>query len=84
MRAFVVVVQALRCVQLFATPWTAKRQAPLSIGFYRQEHWSGVPFPPPGDLPDPGVKPVFPGSPPLAGTFPLRPLGNPMSRANTF
>ena len=42
------------CVQLFATLWT--RQAPLSMGFSRQEHWSGFPCPPPGDLPDPGVE----------------------------
>ena len=42
---------------LFATPWTAAHQAPLSMGFSRQEYWSGLPFPPPGDLPDPGIKP---------------------------
>ena len=45
-------------VRLFATPWTAARQAPLSIGFSRQEYWSGVPCPPPGNLPDPGIKPA--------------------------
>ena len=39
------------------TPWTVARQAPLSMGFSRQEHWSGLPFPPPGDLPDPGTEP---------------------------
>ena len=43
-------------------PWTVARQAPLSTGFSRQEDWSGLPFPPPGDLPNPGVKP---GSPAL-------------------
>ena len=43
-------------VQLFATPWTVARQAPLSMGFSRQEYWSGLPCPPPGDLPDPGDK----------------------------
>ena len=42
------------CVQLFATLWTC--QAPLSMGFYRQEHWSGLLCPPPGDLPDPGIE----------------------------
>ena len=42
---------------LFATPWTAAHQAPLSIGFSRQGYWSGLPFPSPGDLPDPGIKP---------------------------
>ena len=41
------------------------RQAALSIGFFRQEHWSGFPFPPPGDLPDPGIKPVSPVTPAL-------------------
>ena len=45
-------------VRLFATPWTVARQAPLSIGFSRQEYWSGVPCPPPGNLPDPGIKPA--------------------------
>ena len=38
------------------TPWTVARQAPLSVGFSRQEHWSGLPRPPPGDLPDPGIE----------------------------
>ena len=42
------------------TPWTAARQAPLSVGFSRQEYWSGLPFPSPGDLPDPGIKPSSP------------------------
>jgi len=44
-------------VQLFATPWTIAHQAPLSMGFSRQEYWSGSPCPPPGDLPDTGIKP---------------------------
>ena len=43
-------------IRLFGTPWTVARQAPLSTGFSRQEYWSGMPFPPPGDLPDPGIK----------------------------
>ena len=43
-------------VRLFATPWTVACQAPLSLGFSRQEYWSGLPFPSPGDLPDPGIK----------------------------
>ena len=47
-------------VQLFATPWTVAHQAPLSMGFSRQEYWSGLPFPPPGDLPNPGIKPASP------------------------
>ena len=41
-------------------PWTVTIQAPLSMGFSRQEYWSGVPFPPPGDLPGPGIEPVSP------------------------
>ena len=47
-------------VRLSATPWTAARQAPLSMGFSRQEYWSGVPHPPPGDLPNPGIEPRSP------------------------
>ena len=47
-------------VQIFATPWTVAHQAPLSMGFPKQEYWSGLPFPPPGDLPDPGIKPQSP------------------------
>ena len=54
-------------VHLFATLWTVACQAPLSIGFSRQECWSGVPFPSPGDLPDPGTDPLT--SPALAGEF---------------
>ena len=42
----------------FVTPWTVAHQAPLSMGFPRQEHWSGLPFPSPGDLPDPGIEPA--------------------------
>ena len=48
--------QLLSCVQLFATPWTVACQAPLSVGFPRQEYWSGLPFPSLGTLPDPGIK----------------------------
>ena len=47
-------------VQLFAIPWTAVYQASLSMGFSRQEDWSGLPFPSPGDLPDPGIEPRSP------------------------
>jgi len=46
-------------VQLFATLWTVAHQAPLFMGFFRQEYWSGLPCPPPGDLPDPEIEPVF-------------------------
>ena len=51
------------CVQLFATPWTIAHQAPLSKGFSRQEYWSGLPRTPPGDLPNPGIKPESPAIP---------------------
>ena len=44
----------------FATPWTVACQAPLSMGFSRQEYWSGLPFPSPGDLPNPGIEPRSP------------------------
>ena len=47
-------------VWLFVTMWTVVHQAPLSIGFSRQEYWRGLPFPSPGDLPDPGIKPRAP------------------------
>ena len=56
----VLYAQSLSCVWLFAIPWT---------GFPRQEYWSGLPFSPPGDLPDPGIKFVSPASPTLAGRF---------------
>ena len=56
-------------VWLFATPWTIVRQAPLSMGFSRQEYWSGLPCPPLGDLPDPGIKPVSLLTPTLADRF---------------
>ena len=55
-------VKSLTRVRLFATPWTVAYQAPLSMRFSRQEYWSGLPFPSPGDLPDPGIEP---GSPAL-------------------
>ena len=54
---------------LFVTPWTVAHQAPLSMGFPRQEYWSGLPFPPPGNLPDPGIEPTSPVSPVSAGRF---------------
>ena len=47
-------------VRLFVIPWTVALQAPLSMGFSRQEYWSGLPFPSPGELPNPGIKPVSP------------------------
>ena len=68
-------IQSLSHVQLFATPWTVAHQNPMSMGFSRQEFWSGLPFPSPGGLPDSGIKPMPPA---LAGRFfttepPLKP-----------
>ena len=64
-------VKSLSRVQLFVTPWTVACQAPPSMGFSRQEYWNALPFPSPGDLPDPVIKP---GSPALqADTFPSEP-----------
>ena len=64
---------AARCrlsrVQIFVTPWTEAFQAALSTGFSRQEYWSGLPCPPPGDLSNPGIKPACLRSPELAGGF---------------
>ena len=58
------------------TPWTVAHQAPLSVGFSRQEYWSGLPFPSLGDLPDPGIEP---GSPALqADSLPSEPPGKPL------
>ena len=51
-----VIVQLLNCVRLFATPWTLPCQAPISMGFPRQEYWSGLLAPSPGDLPNPGIE----------------------------
>ena len=53
-------VKSFSLVQLFATPWTVAHQTPLSMEFFRQEYWSGLPFPSPGHLPDPGIKPRSP------------------------
>ena len=55
-------VCVLSHVRLFVTPWTVAHQAPLSMGFSRQEYWSGLPLPSPGDLPKPGIKPGSPAS----------------------
>ena len=66
-------MKSLSHVQLFSTPWTIAYQAPSSMGFSRQEYWSGLPFPSPGDLPHPGIKP---GSPALqADTLTSEPAG---------
>ena len=65
----VVHVGMLSCVQLFLTLRTVARQASLSMGFSRQEYWSGLPFLIPGHLPDPGIEPASPVSPARAGGF---------------
>ena len=66
-------------VQLFATPWTVASQAPLSMGFSRQEYWSRLPFPTPGNFPDSGIKPASLASPEFAdGFLTTVPLGKPL------
>ena len=59
-------VYSLSCIRLFATPWTIAHQAPLSMGFPRQEYWSGLSFPSPGDFLNSEIEPAFPT---LAGGF---------------
>ena len=65
-------VKSFSPVQLFVTPWTVTYQAPWSIGFSRQEYWSGLPFPSPGDLPNPGIKTGSPAL--LTDALPSEPL----------
>ena len=70
----------LSCIWLFVTPWTVASQTPLSMEVSRQEYWSGLPFPSPGNLPDPGIKPASPASPALAGGFfTTAPAGKPLT-----
>ena len=66
---YVGVLSRFSHTRLFATPWTVACQAPLSTGFPRQEYWSGLPFPSPGDLPNPRTEPASPMSPALSGLF---------------
>ena len=66
-------MKLLSHVQLFATPWNIAHQAPPSMEFSRQEYWSGLPFPSPGDLPDPGIEPESPAS--HADALPSEPPG---------
>ena len=68
-------VCVLSHVGLFATPWTVTCQAPLSMGFFRQEYWNGLPFPSPGNLPDAGIEPISPVL--VGGFFTTEPLGKP-------
>ena len=75
--------QLLSCVQLFVNPGTVICQAPLATEFSRQEYWRGFPFPTPGDLPDLGIEPKFPGIPALAnGFFTTGPPGKPIISFN--
>ena len=71
---YILEVKSFSCVRLFATPWTVARQAALSMGFSRQEYWSGLSLPSPGDLPDPGMEPAsqadaLPSKPPKSVHF---------------
>ena len=66
-------MKSLSRVRLFATPWTIAHQAPLSMEFSRQEYWSGLPFPSPGYLPNPGIEPRSPAL--QADTLPSEPPG---------
>ena len=78
MYIFVCMLSRFSHVQLFATLWTIACQAPLSMGFFWQEYWSGLPCPPPEDLPDPGIEPMSLRSPELAdGSFTTSTPGNP-------
>ena len=75
MHAGVPSAQLLSCVQLFATPWTVARMPPMFMGLSWQVYWSGLPFPSPGDLPEPATEPA---SPALAcGFFTTEPPGEP-------
>ena len=73
-------MKLLSRVQLFATPWTVAYQASPSVGFSRQEYWSGLLFPSPGDLPNPGIKPRLPAL--QADALPSEPPGNPLKAVN--
>ena len=66
-------VKSLSHVQLFEIPWTVAYQAPMSMGSSRQEYWSGLPFPSPGDLPNPGIEPRSPAL--QADALPSEPQG---------
>ena len=75
----ILIIHHMLCrVQLFGTSWTVARQAPLSMGFSRQEYWSGLPCPPPGDIPDLEIEPAPLVSPTLqADSLLLESLGKP-------
>ena len=70
-------MSVLTCVRLFMTPWTLPHQAPLSMGFPRQDYWSGLLFPPAGDFPHPGIESMSLAAPALVGgSVSLSPMGN--------
>ena len=75
-------VKSVSRVQLFATPWTVAHQAPPSMGFSRQEHWTGLPFPFSGDLPDPGMEPRSPRL--QADALTSEPPGKPFQGVSAF
>ena len=70
-----VCAESLSCVRFFVTPWTVAHQATLFMGFSSQEHWSGLPCPPPGDLPNPGIGSGSRAS--QVGSLPTEPPGKP-------
>ena len=74
--------QSLSPVQLFTTPWIKDHQAPLSMEFSRQEYWSGLPFPSPGDLPNPWIEPWYPTL--QTGSLPSEPPGKPKIGKNSL
>ena len=74
-------VKSLTHVILFVTPWTLTHQAPPSMEFSRQEYWRGLPFPSPGDLPDPGIEPRCPTL--QADALPSEPPGKPIPNIGT-
>ena len=75
MQGIICCAYVLGCVRFFATPWTIARQAPLSTGLSRQEYWSGLPFRPAADLPNPGIEPRYPTL--QVDSLPSKPSGKP-------
>ena len=82
LKKYVVPLVKVKVKSLFATPWTVAHQAPLSMGFSRPGYWSGLPFPSPGDLPNPGIEP---GSPALqADAGPSEPPTLPLMKGGSI
>ena len=80
--SYVLKVKSLSHIQLFVTPWTVAYQAPLSMGLSRQEYWSGLPFPSPGNLPNPGIEPRSPAL--RADALLSEPPGKPKTSLNSL